>query len=80
MIRIMEDLSGDWRRLDERIQHVTEEIEVLAHGVGADRLDRIDAGTQLRSTRQLTRREDTQGLRVGWRKWRNGLAVVPVIW
>lgn len=32
MIRIMEDLSGDWRRLDERIQHVTDEIEVLAHG------------------------------------------------
>src|SRR5258707_12987400 len=32
MIRIIEDLSGDWRRLDERIQHVTEEIEVLAHG------------------------------------------------
>jgi transposase len=32
MIRIMEDLSGDWRRLDERIQHITEEIEVLAHG------------------------------------------------
>ena len=31
MIRIMEDLSGDWRRL-ERIEHVTEEIEVLAHG------------------------------------------------
>jgi transposase len=32
MIRITEDLSGDWRRLDERIEHVTEEIEVLAHG------------------------------------------------
>jgi transposase len=31
MIRILEDLSGDWRRLDERIEHVTEEIEVLAH-------------------------------------------------
>jgi transposase len=31
MIRIIEDLSGDWR-LDERIQQVTEEIEVLAHG------------------------------------------------
>ena len=29
MIRIMEDLSGDWRRLDERIKHITEEIEVL---------------------------------------------------
>ena len=30
MIRIMEDLSGDWRRLDERIEHITKEIEVLA--------------------------------------------------
>src|SRR5689334_22118729 len=32
MIRVMEDLSGDWRRVDERIEHITEEIEVLAHG------------------------------------------------
>ena len=32
MSRIIEDLSSDWRRLDERIGHVTEEIEVLAHG------------------------------------------------
>jgi transposase len=32
MVRIMEDLGGDWRRLDERILHITEEIEVLAHG------------------------------------------------
>jgi transposase len=32
MIRIIEDLSGDWRRLDERIEHVTGEIEVLARG------------------------------------------------
>src|SRR4029450_12871422 len=32
MIRIMEDLSGDWRRLDERIEQVTTEIDVLAHG------------------------------------------------
>ena len=31
MIRIIEDLSGDWRRLDERIQHITEEIDVLAN-------------------------------------------------
>ena len=31
MIRIIEDLSGDWRHLDERTDHVTEEIEVLAH-------------------------------------------------
>ncbi|MFZ2081925.1 MAG: IS110 family transposase [Xanthobacteraceae bacterium] len=32
IIRIIEDLSGDWRRLDERIDCVTEEIEQLAHG------------------------------------------------
>src|ERR1700716_4259198 len=32
MIRIIGDLSADWRCLDERIEHVTEEIEVLAHG------------------------------------------------
>ena len=30
MIRIMVDLSDDWRSLDERIEYVTEEIEVLA--------------------------------------------------
>ena len=30
MISPMEDLSGDWRRLDERIEHITKEIEVLA--------------------------------------------------
>jgi transposase len=32
MIRVIEDLSGDWRQLDERIEHITEEIEELAHG------------------------------------------------
>jgi len=32
MSRIIEDLGGDWRRLDERIEHVTKEIEVLARG------------------------------------------------
>jgi hypothetical protein len=31
MIRIIEDLSGDWRRLDERIEHV-EEIECWRMG------------------------------------------------
>ena len=30
MIRIVEDLIGEWRHLDERIDHVTTEIEVLA--------------------------------------------------
>jgi hypothetical protein len=32
MIGMIEDLAGDWRRLDERIEWVTEEIEQLAHG------------------------------------------------
>ncbi len=32
MIRIIEALSDDWRRLDERIERVTEEIQGLAHG------------------------------------------------
>ena len=32
MIRIIWDLRADWRSLDERIERVTEEIEVLAHG------------------------------------------------
>ena len=31
-IGMIEDLAGDWRRLDERIECVTEEIEQLAHG------------------------------------------------
>ena len=30
MIRMLEDLSADWRHLDERIDAVTEEIELLA--------------------------------------------------
>jgi hypothetical protein len=33
MIRIIEDLSGDRRHLDGRIEHVTEEIEALARGI-----------------------------------------------
>ena len=32
IIRIIEELGGDWRRLDERIENVTEEIEELARG------------------------------------------------
>jgi transposase len=30
MLRIIEDLSGDWRRLDERIEGLSNEIETLA--------------------------------------------------
>ena len=31
MMRIVEDLSGDWRHLDTRIEGLTSEIETLAH-------------------------------------------------
>ena len=32
MVRIVEDLVGDWSHLDERIENVTDEIEALALG------------------------------------------------
>jgi transposase len=32
MIRIIEDLVGDWSRLYQRIESVTDEIETLARG------------------------------------------------
>ena len=35
MVRILEDLAQDWRRLDERIEAVTSEIEGLAKNTGA---------------------------------------------
>ena len=31
MMRIVEDLVGDWHRLDERIRGLSDEIEALAH-------------------------------------------------
>jgi len=31
MLRTIEDLAGDWRRLDERIQGLSDEIEAVAH-------------------------------------------------
>jgi transposase len=30
MVRIIEDLAGDWRRLDERIEGLSNEIEIIA--------------------------------------------------
>jgi len=39
MMRVIEDLAGDWRRLDERIEGLSSEIEVLARrDVGCERL------------------------------------------
>ena len=30
MVRVIEDLAGDWRRLDERIEGPSSEIEAIA--------------------------------------------------
>jgi transposase len=39
MLRVIEDLSGDWRRLDERIENLSREIEMLAcQDKGCERL------------------------------------------
>ena len=39
MVRIIEDLAGDWRRLDERVQNLSNEIEAVAHqDAGCERL------------------------------------------
>src|SRR6201982_3105465 len=39
MLRVIEGLAGDWRRLDERIESLSSEIEVLARrDVGCERL------------------------------------------
>jgi transposase len=39
MVRIIEDLAGDWRRLDERIRALSDEIEAIARrDVGCERL------------------------------------------
>src|SRR6266540_2501567 len=39
MLRVIEDLAGDWRRLDERIEGLSGEIEAIAHGdAGCERL------------------------------------------
>jgi transposase len=42
MVRVLEDLDGDWRRLDERIEGLSNEIEAVAHqDAGCDRLIRV---------------------------------------
>jgi len=39
MLRVIEDLAGDWRRLDERIESLSGEIDALArHDKGCERL------------------------------------------
>jgi transposase len=39
MVRVIEDLAGDWRRLDERIEGLSGEIEAIARqDIGCERL------------------------------------------
>jgi transposase len=39
MVRVIEDLTGDWRHLDERIEGLSGEIEAIAHqDLGCERL------------------------------------------
>jgi transposase len=39
MVRIVEDLAGDWRRLDERVERLSNEIEAIARqDAGCERL------------------------------------------
>ena len=39
MVRIVEDLAGDWRRLDERVERLSDEIEAIArHDASCERL------------------------------------------
>jgi transposase len=39
MLRIIEDLAGDWRRLDERVEGLSNEIEAIARqDAGCERL------------------------------------------
>ena len=39
MVRIIEDLAGDWRRLDERVESLSNEIETIARqDAGCERL------------------------------------------
>ena len=39
MLRIIEDLAGDWRRLDERVERLSKEIEAIARrDAGCERL------------------------------------------
>ncbi len=52
MVRIIADLASDWRRLDERIEVVTDEIETLAKS--DDSCRRVKYGRCPRCKRNLT--------------------------
>jgi len=47
MLRVIEDLAGDWRRLDERIEGLSSEIEALAQqDKGCERLMTVVPGIE----------------------------------
>ena len=51
MVRIVEDLAGDWRRLDERVEQLSDEIEAIARqDASCERLlSRAPIATKFRS-------------------------------
>jgi transposase len=52
MVRGIEDLAGDWRRLDERIEDLSGEIETLAcRDAGCQRLMSVPGSARLSPTR-----------------------------
>jgi hypothetical protein len=73
-LRVIEDLAGDWRRLDERIEGLSSEIEALARqDKGCERLmtvPGINCGTPaLRSI--MTVRSSSRPMKSNQRNARN---------
>jgi hypothetical protein len=79
MLRIIEDLAGDWRRLDERVEGMSNEIEAIARqDAGCERLMSVpghlqrNGGGDRRRERAVTLPPGTELL-----LWVKGLSDVP---
>ena len=42
MVQVIEDLAGDWRRLDERVESLSSEIEAIARQDAGDPLTIVE--------------------------------------
>jgi transposase len=86
MLRVIEDLAGDWRRLDERVASLSREIETIARqDAGCDRLmsvPGIGPSSQARSSPRsapatCSRRDATSRLGSGWHQSRCRREIAP---